>query len=334
MRKGEGRARQGRSGDRRTIMEGSSLKNYLAMDVGGSKYIIGIIGRDGTLVAERRGVWRELTRDCVMETILAEAKALLADAGVRPIACGITIPGLADHRAGVWVEAQFSGIRNVPICAEVEAALGIPAWCDNDGQAFSLAEMVFGACQDVRNFLYVNVSTGIGGSIVADGRLIYGATGCCGEIGHCVVVPGGRPCNCGSRGCLEKYASGPAIALNYAEAGGALDAEGRRADAKLIAERARGGEALAIEIYRREGVMLGGMIAKAVNLLNPEMVVLGGGVALAFDLFGPALIETVRDQTYHTANPDVRIQPTGIGYLAGLYGAAAIAVSREEHLFE
>lgn len=308
--------------------EACSVKSYLAMDVGGSKYIVGIIDREGRILSERRGVWRALTRDCVMETIIAEARALLARADVRPVACGITIPGLADHRRGLWVEAQFSGIRELPICAEIEAALGIPAWCDNDAQAYSLAEMIFGACRSVQNFLYVNISNGIGGSIVADGRLLYGATGSCGEIGHCVVVPGGRPCNCGSRGCLEKYASGPAIALNYREAGGPS------LTAKDIAERARDGEPLARRIYFEAGEMLGGMIAKAINLLNPERVVLGGGVALAFDLFGPALIETVRTQTYHTANPDVNIIPTPLGYLAGLYGAASIAVSHEERLFE
>lgn len=310
------------------------MKSYLSMDVGGSKYIIGIIDREGHVLGERRGTWRALTRECVMETIIGEAQALLKTAEAMPVACGITIPGLADPERGLWVEAQFSQIRNIPICAEVGSALGIPCWCDNDGQAFSLAEMVFGACRDVKDFLYVNVSNGIGGSIVAGGRLLRGATGSCCEIGHCVVVPGGRPCNCGSRGCLEKYASGPAIALNYAEAGGAPEADGTPASAKRIAERARAGEVLAAEIYRQEGEMLGGMIAKAVNLLNPELVVLGGGVAMAFDLFGSTLIGTVQSQTYHTANPNVRILPTPLGYLAGLYGGAAIAVSREERLFE
>jgi len=310
------------------------VKNYLSMDVGGSKYIIGLIDREGKLLGERRGAWENLTKEKVLSTVLGEARTMLGETGVNPTACGITVPGLADRKKGIWVESQLQGIRDFHVCEEVGGALGIPAYCDNDGQAFSLAEMVFGACRDVRNFLYVNISTGIGGSIVADGRLIYGATGCACEIGHCVAVPGGRPCNCGSRGCLEKHAAGPAIAQNYAEAGGAPDADGRPASAKLIAERARAGEPLAIKTYRDMAELLGGVMAKAVNLLNPEMIVIGGGVALAFDVYGETLKQAVGSQIYRTANPSVRIIPSPLGYLAGLYGGAAIAVSREEHLFE
>ena len=129
------------------------------------------------------------------------------------------------------------------------------------------------------------------------------------------------------------YAAGPALARNYQEAGGAPDEKGLPADAACIAQRARAGEALAVRIFQEQGRYLGDVIAKAVNLLNPSKVVLGGGVALAFDLFGPTLKEAVSAQIYHTANPDVGILPTPLGYMAGLYGAAAIAVSQSEHLF-
>ncbi len=310
------------------------MKTYLCLDIGGSKYIVGLIDRDGNLLESRKGTWAALTQECILETVCAEAERLLADTGATPCACGITIPGLADAKRGMWVEAQFSGIRDFPICKAVSQRLSLPCYCDNDAQAYSLAEMIFGCCRQDKDFLYVNVSNGIGGSIVSGGRLLYGARGNAGEYGHCVVVPGGRPCKCGSRGCLEMYAAGPAIARNYEEAGGAPDEGGKRADAKVIAERARGGEALAQRIFTEEGKMLGSLIAKAVNLLNPAKVVIGGGVSLAFDLFGPALKETVVEEIYNGANPDVEILPTPLGYMAGLYGAAAIAVSQTEHLFD
>ena len=309
------------------------MKTYLCLDIGGSKYIVGLIDREGRLLESRKGTWRELTRDGVLATLLEASETLLAETGVRPDAAGITVPGLADPKTGMWVEAQFSGIRDFPVCREVSSALRLPAFCDNDAQAYSLAEMLFGSCKEDRDFLYVNISNGIGGSIVSGGRLLYGARGTAGEFGHCVVVPGGRPCKCGSRGCLEMYAAGPALARNYQEAGGAPDEKGLPVDAARIAERARAGETLAIRIFQEQGRYLGDVIAKAVNLLNPSKVVLGGGVALAFDLFGPALKETVSAQIYHTANPDVDILPTPLGYMAGLYGAAAIAVSQSEHLF-
>lgn len=310
------------------------MKTYLALDVGGSKYIVGLIDREGKVLHSRKGVWEELTQQGVLETLLREARALLAETGAKPVACGITIPGLADPQKGLWVEAQFSGIRNFAICDEVEAALGIPCYCDNDGQAYAIAEMVFGCCKDIRDFMYVNVSNGIGGALVCGGKLIYGSRGNAGEIGHCVAVENGRQCKCGTKGCLEMYAAGPGLARTYAEMGGAPDENGENAQAKQIAERARAGEALAQDVFVQEGKLLGGMIAKAINLLNPSKVVMGGGVAMAFDLFGPSLKETVREQVYNNANPDCEILQTPLKYLAGLYGAAAIAVSREEHIFD
>lgn len=308
------------------------MKRYLCLDIGGSKYIAGLIDREGNLLGSRRGTWRALTREAVLEALLAEARGLLDETGARPDACGITIPGLADPAKGLWVEASFSGIRDFAVCDAVSDALGLPAYCDNDAQAYSLAEMVFGCCADTRDFLYVNISNGIGGSIVSGGRLLYGSRGNAGEFGHCVIVPGGRPCGCGSRGCLEAYASGRGIAMSYAEAGGAPGPDGAPAEAKLIAERARAGERAAREVFEAQGRDLGGVIAKAINLLNPGKVVLGGGVALAFDLFGPALRETVDREVYTAANPDVEILPTPLGYMAGLYGAAAIAITRTEQI--
>ena len=105
-------------------------------------------------------------------------------------------------------------------------------------------------------------------------------------------------------------------------------------EAQTIARRARAGEALAREIFEAEGRMLGSAIARAINLLNPGRVVIGGGVSLAFDLFAPTLKASVDEEIYNSANPDCEILPTPLGYMAGLYGAAAIAVCRTEHLYE
>lgn len=301
---------------------------YLCLDIGGSKYIVGLIDRAGNVLAEKRGVWPVLSERCVLEQTLIAARALIAETGKTPLACGITIPGLADPQNGMWVEASFSGIRNFPICREVEKALGIPTFCDNDGQAYALAEMLFGACRDAKDFLYVNVSNGIGGSVVMGGKLQYGASGNAGEIGHSVVVENGRRCKCGLNGCLEMHAAGPGIARNYAEMGGETPA-----DAKEIARRAREGEKIAQDVWQLEGELLAKNIAVAINVLNPAKVVLGGGVSLAFDLFGPPLKQAIHERIYRAANPNLEVLPTPLGYLAGLYGAAAIAVSRMEHLF-
>jgi glucokinase len=306
------------------------VKTYLCLDIGGSKYIVGLVCGTGEIVESHKGGWPELTQACVLDILIREARTLLERTGIKPDACGITIPGLADSAQGLWVEAQFSGIRNFPICDQISNALNIPTYCDNDAQAYALAEQIFGCCKHDHDFIYVNVSNGIGGSIVSGGRLLYGAHNNAGEFGHCVVVPNGRRCKCGSRGCLEMYAAGPALAYNYAKAGGAPDRNGQPADAKCIAERARAGESMARETFECQGRMLGSVIAKAVNLLNPQKVVIGGGISLAFDLFGSSLRETVASETYTNANPDLEILPTPLGYLAGLYGAAAVAITQTE----
>lgn len=129
---------------------------------------------------------------------------------------------------------------------------------------------------------------------------------------------------------MERYAAGPGLALTYQEAGGKPGPDGQPAQARLIAQRAREGDALAQEVFVEEGRWLGTVLAMEINLLNPQKVILGGGIAMAYDLFGPSLEETVRRHVYRSANPNYTIQPTPLGYLAGLYGAAAIAVYRME----
>ena len=175
---------------------------YLSMDVGGSKYMVGLITRDGKLLRSRKDTWQQLNQETVLAQLLSESKALLAEGTEQPVACGITIPGLADAEKGIWKEASFSGICDFPICAEVSAALHLPCYGENDGQAYALGEAIFGCCQDVQDFLFMNISNGIGGAIVSGGRLLQGSLGFAGEFGHCHVVDGGRPCKCGQVGCL------------------------------------------------------------------------------------------------------------------------------------
>ena len=308
------------------------MKTYLAMDIGGSKYMVALIAEDGQILCRRQGNWRILNEKYVLSQLLDEARLLLDDSKVRPASCGITIPGLADTKKGLWVEATFSGIREFAICKEVGAALHLPSYCDNDGQAYALAEMVFGCCRDVSDFLFINVSNGIGGAIVSGGKLLTGWRGFAGEFGHCNVVPLGRMCKCGQRGCLEMYAAGPAISHTYAENGGAPDENGQIADCKTIAARSRAGDAIATAAFKEAGRYIGRVLATAVNLLNPRRIVVGGGVSLAYDLFASSLRQSLQGRIYAYANRDIEILPTPLGYDAGLYGAAAIALTKDRQI--
>lgn len=307
---------------------------YLALDIGGSKYVAGLVNRKGTILAKRKGKWNDLTAEGVLNCLIRESEAIIHEQGIQPCACGVTIPGLADPKKGLWVDASFSGIRNFPICELFEKATKIPTYCENDGNAYAYAEILFGSCKRIRDFLFMNVSNGIGGAIVTGGRLVSGHKQSAAEFGHCCVVNGGRICKCGSKGCVEMYASGPGVARNYLELGGLPNIDGTLADCKVIADRARLGESIACQVFVLEGYYLGKILATAVNLLNPQRIVIGGGVSLAFDLFSNSLCQTLKEGTYAYANPNMEVMATSLGYDAGLYSGAAIAINHFEPFLE
>jgi len=306
----------------------------LAIDIGGSKYVVGLVTRVGQILAKKRHAWAVTDAGLAVKHITQGAKALLAEHPQHaPQLIGITIPGLADPRRGLWVEASFSGIRNLPIAEILERELGLPAFADNDGQACALAEKLFGLCRDTSDFLYLTVSNGIGASLFVHGRLCGGSDGNAGELGHCTVVENGRPCKCGNRGCLEMHASGPGIALNYTELGGKPLPDGMPADAEEIARRAIAAEPEALATYALEGEYLGKALAFACNLLNPAKVVLGGGVSLAFPCYEPSLRQALWARLYRSANRNLTVLPTALGYDGGLLGAASAGFCLSEGLY-
>ena len=292
----------------------------LCFDIGGSKYIVGLVTDRGEVLCSRRSEWDALTADGVVAALIASGRALLSEyPQYAPEVIGVTIPGLAKAEEGLWVEASFSGIRDLPIGRLLREAFGLPAYGENDAKACALAEKVFGLAKGTDHFLYVTVSNGVGGAMFSDGRLLYG-TGSAGECGHVTVVEDGRPCKCGKKGCLEAYAAGPGMARTYEEM------TGRRAEGEEIARMARQGDPDALEVFRREGVYLGRMIGMAVNLFSPEQVIIGGGLSLAMDLFKASLEQTLQTHVYQAANPRLEVHATQLGYQGGLLGAAALAV--------
>ncbi|MDD3213764.1 MAG: ROK family protein [Eubacteriales bacterium] len=301
--------------------------NELCFDIGGSKYITGLVNDQGEVLCAERREWDELTPKGVIASLIASGRQLLAaHPEYAPDVIGVTIPGLAKAEEGLWVEASFSGIRDLPIGRLLREAFGLPVYGENDAKACALAEKLFGAAKHVSHFLYLTVSNGVGGAVFSDGRLLYGS-GAAGECGHVTVVENGRLCKCGKNGCLEAYAAGPGLTRTYEELSGI------RADGEHIAGLARRGETAALEAFRLEGVYLGRMIGMAVNLLSPDKVIIGGGLSLAFDLFEHSLAETVAGHVYRSANPAVTLTATPLGYYGGLLGAAALALCGPEQRY-
>lgn len=302
----------------------ASNGTVLAIDIGGSKLVTGIVAADGVVRCKEKAAWGKLDAESVVKTVLGAAKRVLeANEGASPSCVGVNIPGLADPDAGLWIEACFSGIRNVPIAAIVSAELGVPVYIDNDANNCALAEKRFGVCRDCTDFIWLTVSNGCGGAVFTDGHIYRGINGSAGELGHiCVEEQNGYTCGCGNRGCLEAQAAGPGISRRFADAGGGA------ASAQEIAERAKKGDRLALSVYEKEGYYIGKALAAAINTLNPQKAVVGGGVSDAFDLFCLSMMDTVRAMTYREASRHVSIEKTGLGYDAALVGAAALAILR------
>lgn len=298
----------------------------LAIDIGGSKYMVGLVDIYGNILVSQRYTWQALTQRNIIDSIIKSTNSLLRNYNIKPSIVGVTIPGLADPSTGYWIDASFSGIKNFAVGSMLETALGIPVFIDNDGQACALAEKLFGSCKDVKDFLYLTVSNGIGGAIFTNNKLYVGDSCNAGEFGHCAVVEDGRTCKCGNKGCLEVYAAGPAIAKNFIELGGPKLIDDVPPTAKSISNLARVNDSIAIKTFDLEGYYLGKVIATASNILNPKKVILGGGVSLSFPLFEKALRETVNRFVYRRANQKLEILPTPLGYNGGLLGAAAVAI--------
>ena len=302
-------------------------KVVLAVDIGGSKYMTGLINQSGDILYKERRVWTEFSAENIVLEIGTAIEEILARFSELTIqAAGMTIPGLADPAAGMWVSHSFANIRNLPIADIIRDRFGFPVFIDNDCNACALAEKYFGTCRDCNDFMYVTVSTGIGGALFLNGALYYGAFGNAGELGECVIVEDGRLSEGGSRGTLEAYAASSGLIENYLEAGGAETIDGDKPSGQSIAKLADMGDKSALRAFELEGYYLGKVIAAACNLLDFRKVVIGGGLSLAFKYYRQALEETVRKNTFVRENAGLEIVPTILGYDGALMGAATLAI--------
>ena len=257
--------------------------------------------------------------------MLALARTLLA--GRAPAAVGVSFGGPVDYRAGLVRRSDHvPGWENTPLRDLLAAAFGCPVAVDNDANVAALGEHRFGAGRGGDDLLYVTVSTGVGGGWILGGRPWRGHEGMAGEIGHTVADPAGPLCLCGKRGCVERLASGPYMAADYAQGRGGAAEQGREnpgPTGRDVAERAAAGDERARAILLRGAWALGVGIGNAANLIDPQRVILGGGVTKS----GAAWWAEVRRAAAATAVAGVTfdIVPAVLGDDAPLWGALALA---------
>ncbi len=317
------------------------MNHALALDIGGTKIAAALVNETGELI--QRAQCPTLAHEGA-EAVLARAIALgrqvmSAGPGSAPIAAGVGTGGQVDAGDGhiIYATPLLPGWTGLPLRQLLEEAWRLPVQVENDVNAAGLGEATHGAGQEIRHLLCVAVGTGIGGAIILDGRIYHGATGLAGHLGHLSIdALRGRRCNCGGIGCVEMYASGPAIEAAWRRQVGPertrqwLACEPAEVSVAQIAALAAGageGRAKARDLLLGAGKHLGLAIASLLNVLNPELVVVGGGVSQAGEPFLAGIREAVRQR----AMPSVRQTPivaASLGPDAALVGAAVAAFQR------
>jgi len=244
----------------------------------------------------------------------------------------VALPGPLNPETGVIYSApNIPNWENFPIGSELEKRFGTPVRIGNDANLAALGEWRFGAGQGHHHVLYLTISTGIGGGVINDGRMLLGARGLAAEVGHVTVLPGGPLCGCGQRGHLEALASGPAI-VRYVQEQLANGKESSlrecvKLTARDVSEAAEQGDALAIHALERAGTFIGEALASFLHLFNPSVVIFGGGVSFSgkflLDPVRASLQKNLMDQSYLR---DLTIAHAALGDNAGLMGALALGL--------
>ncbi len=308
----------------------------IGVDIGGTKVAAGLVDEDGTILARARRLTPSTDPEAVESTIVDVVGELRA--GHEVVGVGIGAAGFVDADRARVMFAPHLAWRNEPLRDDVAAALGdLPVIVENDANAAAWAEWRFGAAQGESRLVCVTLGTGIGGAIVVDGVVQRGRWGMAGEFGHMVVVPDGRRCECGNRGCLEQYASGNVLgreARELAEAGSPVTVplvqrvggDVSQLVGPLITEAAMEGDPTAMELFDEVGRWLGIGLANIAAALDPGTFVIGGGVSDAGELLlGPARDSFRRTLTGRGFRPEARIVKAALGPDSGMVGSADLA---------
>ena len=326
------------------MSDGSDKKWVVGVDLGGTNVSVGVLPLDGgngdVMALETKPTEAHKGAKYVVDKMVAmvnEAiRTVISEHGGSKddfAGIGIGSPGPLDRETGTIINTPNLGWRNFPLRDLISNAVGLPAALDNDANCATYGEWWLGAGKDVDTLVGFTLGTGIGGGIVLNGQIFHGVSDSAAEIGHTTIDSTGRKCKCGNYGCLEAYASGPAIAARAVEGieAGAetvlpdlVDGDLDQITAATVYEGAVLGDAYANEVMKETAKFLGTGIANIINILNPEMVVIAGGVTQAGDhLFVPLRAE-IRRRAFRSAEEACEIVPAKLLGTAGVIGAIAM----------
>ena len=328
----------------------TSREQYIVgVDLGGTNIVAGAMTADGSRHLAMRSIPTNsaVGDEGVAERIVGLVEAVILDTMEQNdssrrdfIGIGVGAPGPLDREKGIVLVAPNLGWKDFPLRQRIQERLHLPTTLDNDANCATFGEWWQGAARGGRNVVGLTIGTGIGGGLILNGALYHGSSDMAGEIGHTTIDLNGRHCKCGNYGCLEAYASGPAIAtrarevLVREEGESAIPAmvKGRLDDitAQIVYDAATNGDEIANEIVRDTARYLGAGVANLLNIFNPDIVVVAGGVTAAGDALFVPLRAEVRRRAFSPAVRAVRIVPGELPGTAGVVGA--VASFKQQHL--
>jgi glucokinase len=322
------------------------MSRYIGIDLGGTNLRAAIADADTgqifhqrkcpTLAAEGQEAVIGRIVQLIRELTLVEG---VSNGTIKGI--GIGVPGTPDIDTGViqFLPNLPGKWLNVPLQAIIEDQVGLPVALINDVRAITLGEWTFGAGRGADTLICLAIGTGIGGGVVVNGQFHLGIGGTAGEFGHHVVEVDGLPCGCGGQGCLELYASGPAIAAmgvkevmhgHTTRIGELVDHDLNRIDAGVVVRAAKEGDPVAQGILQRAGRYLGIAVGNILGVVSPQRVIFGGGVSSAGDLLLRPIVQTINERVHVIPLRKVEFVLAELGINGGLVGAALWAKQRCE----
>lgn len=315
------------------------MAKRIGIDVGGTNVKIALVDDNGKIIYSNSvPTYAKMGYEYTVNNIKQAIKDLMKETNTTPSdieGIGFDFPGQVDCKTGVVKLApNIPGWVNVPIAQMIENEFHIPTRIDNDVRCAALGELKFGAGRGCENFICITVGTGIGSGIVINGKVVRGATNAAGELGHIKLQMNGGPiCGCGDTGCLEAFASGPAIvamAQEYIKGEKSTKfremaaVEGGEITPYMVAKAAEEGDPVAKRIFEIVGEYIGIGLTSVINLLNPERVIIGGGVAESGELLLGPIRKTIKERAMVVAGNAVEIVPAQLGNSAGVIGASML----------
>lgn len=312
------------------------MKEVVAgIDIGGTNSVLGLVDRSGNIMADSSIVTTDYPEIKDFITALTDAikKLLKSKPDLKLVGIGIGAPNANYHKGTIELAPNLAWKGIVPLSRLVREKIDVPVMITNDANAAALGEMIFGAAKGIKDFIILTLGTGLGSGIVVNGQVVYGHTGFAGELGHMTIVPDGRVCGCGKKGCYETYASATGLVKTVLELFSQLrddsplrDVPPSRLTSKMIAEAATKKDPIALKAMQLTSEKLGLGITNAITFSSPKAIFLFGGLAQAGEMLFAPVREYVDRNVMPIFKGTCQILPSGIPENnAAVLGSAALA---------